>query len=225
MLFYESSRKNHAMWKRVVSVTIWAMFLIDPIQIAWSETNKAPHHAAPSSDSTKAAPPQSSPAPVPVPAPVPAPTPPSTANDTDKNPSSKSSSNTDGIPAIVVDNLQAQGIMGTQVRSSAGEDMGRIVDVIVDKQAQARGVVIDFGGFLGVGNRQIAVAWNAIRFAPQDKDEILIVDFTRDQLRAAPAYKSGEQIVLLGPLNNNANTTSNSAPAAGDAPKKQSPPQ
>ncbi len=224
MLSNECSRKKHAGQKRVIWLAICALFLIGPIQIASSQTNKDGHRATPNSESTKIGPPQNTQAPAPAPP----------GNDLDKNPSPKSGSSTDGIPAIVVDNLQAQGILGTQVRSSAGEDMGRIVDVIVDKQAQARGVVIDFGGFLGVGNRQIAVAWSAIRFSPQDKDEILIVDFTRDQLRAAPAYKSGEQIVLLGSPNNNTNPpttnnvttpTNNGAPAANAAPNKQSPHQ
>ncbi|MBY0380675.1 MAG: PRC-barrel domain-containing protein [Xanthobacteraceae bacterium] len=126
---------------------------------------------------------------------------------------------------MVIDSSQAQGILGTQVRSSAGEDMGRIVDVVVDKQAQVRGVVIDFGGFLGVGNRQIAVAWSAIRFSLQDKSETLVVDFTRDQLRAAPAYKAGEQIVLLGPPKNKASTTNATNGMAGDAPEKKAPAQ
>jgi hypothetical protein len=104
----------------------------------------------------------------------------------------------EGIPAVVVDGDQVMGILGRQVRSSAGEDMGRIVDVIIDRSARVRAAVIDFGGFLGVGNRQIAVAWNAIRLPSQEKPGALLVDFTRDQLRVAPAYKAGEQVVLLG---------------------------
>jgi hypothetical protein len=104
----------------------------------------------------------------------------------------------EGIPAVVVDGGQVLGVVGKQVRSSAGEDMGRIVDVIIDRSARVRAAVIDFGGFLGVGNRQIAVAWSAIRLPAQDKPGALVVDFTRDQLRVAPAYKAGEQVVLLG---------------------------
>jgi hypothetical protein len=104
----------------------------------------------------------------------------------------------EGIPARVVDGGQVMGVLGKQVRSSAGEDMGRIVDVIIDRSARVRAAVIDFGGFLGVGNRQIAVAWNAIRLPADDKPGALVVDFTRDQLRVAPAYKAGEQVVLLG---------------------------
>ncbi len=213
MILHECPRETSATRTRALTLSIWALFLIGQTQIAWSQTTDAPRPVAPSSDSSTAQPPQSAPAATP------------SGNDADKNAVPKAGSGTDGIPAIVVDTSQAQGILGTQVRSSAGEDMGRIVDVIVDKQAQARGVVIDFGGFLGVGSRQIAVAWSAIRFSPQDKDEILIVDFTRDQLRAAPAYKSGEQIVLLGPPSNNAGATNNGNAAAGDASPKKPPAQ
>jgi hypothetical protein len=126
----------------------------------------------------------------------------------------------EGIPALVVDGDQMMGVLGRQVRSSAGEDMGRIIDVIIDKSARVRAAVIDFGGFLGVGNRQIAVAWSAIRLPGQDKPGALVVDFTRDQLRVAPAYKAGEQVVLLG--QGEASTpTSGGAAAEKDAPKEQ----
>lgn len=127
----------------------------------------------------------------------------------------------EGVPALVVDGDQMMGILGKQVRSSAGEDMGRIVDVIVDKSARVRGAVIDFGGFLGVGNRQIAVAWNAIRPPGQDKPGALVVDFTRDQLRVAPAYKAGEQVVLLGAADPPA-TSGSSAAGTKDAKDSKS---
>ena len=128
----------------------------------------------------------------------------------------------EGIPALVVDGGQVLGILGKQVRSSTGEDMGRIVDVIIDRSARVRAAVIDFGGFLGVGNRQIAVAWNAIRLPAQDKPGALVVDFTRDQLRVAPTYKAGEQVVLLGPVEAPAPAPANGG-TAKDAPSKEPP--
>jgi len=99
---------------------------------------------------------------------------------------------------VVIDGQQVESILGKRVRSSSGEDMGRIVDVIVDKTGQIRAAIIDFGGFLGVGTRQIAVDWRALRFPSDQKSEALTVDLTRDQLRVAPVYKAGEQIVVLG---------------------------
>ena len=44
--------------------------------------------------------------------------------------------------------------------------MGRVVDIVVDSAGQVRAAVIDFGGFLGVGSRKIAVDWNALHFPP-----------------------------------------------------------
>ncbi len=65
----------------------------------------------------------------------------------------------------------AHGILGRDVRSSANEDMGRIVDVIVDRDGNVRAAVIDFGGFLGVGSRKIVVDWNALRFGRRCQQE------------------------------------------------------
>ncbi len=59
---------------------------------------------------------------------------------------------------------EVEGILGREVRSAADEDMGRIVDVLVDRAGQVRAAIIDFGGFLGVGSRKIAVDWNALHF-------------------------------------------------------------
>ena len=122
----------------------------------------------------------------------------------------------------VIGARDALGILGREVRSAANENMGRIVDVIVDREGKVRAAVIDFGGFLGVGNRQIAVAWNAIRLSSQGKQAGLVVDFTRDQLRVAPAYKAGEQVVLLGPAEAPAAASTN-VRSDKEAPHRQPP--
>jgi hypothetical protein len=103
--------------------------------------------------------------------------------------------------ASVLDKHLIQGVLGKDVRSSKDEDMGRIVDVIVDYSGQTRAAVIDFGGFLGVGSRRIAVAWNALHFAPDQANQVTL-DLTRDQLKAAPEYKEGKPVVVLGPSGN-----------------------
>lgn len=101
-------------------------------------------------------------------------------------------------PAVVMNGQQVVSVLGKKVRGADGADMGRIVDIVADKSGQLRAAIIDFGGFLGVGSRQIAVDWNAIRFPPDGKTDFVEVDLTRDQLRVAPVYKPGEQIVVLG---------------------------
>src|SRR6201996_6005495 len=94
---------------------------------------------------------------------------------------------------------EARGVLGRDVRSPANEDMGRIVDVIVDRQGTVRAAVIDFGGFLGVGSRKIVVDWSALHFGRvADKGESITLELTKEQVMAAPEYKEGTPIVVLG---------------------------
>jgi len=103
------------------------------------------------------------------------------------------------VAATVLDQQDVQGILGRQVVSSAGQDMGRVIDVVVDRSGQVRAAVIDFGGFLGVGNRKVAIDWNALHFAPTgSKDDRITLDLTREQVSAAPEYKDGRPLVVLG---------------------------
>lgn len=133
-------------------------------------------------------------------------------------------SNAIGVPATVLATDKIEGILGKEVKSPTGESMGRIVDVIVDRSLTVQGVVIDFGGFLGVGSRQIAVAWNALRFSQQNKSNVLIVNFTKNQLKAAPAYKAGEQVVLLHPTATTPAQTNTPSPSVSVSPPTQATP-
>jgi len=103
-------------------------------------------------------------------------------------------------PTVAIfDHREVQGILGKEVRSAANENMGRIVDVIVDRTGRVRAAIIDFGGFLGVGSRKIAVAWDALRFpSNEDKTERVVLELTRDQVRAASEYKPDKTVVVLG---------------------------
>jgi PRC-barrel domain len=83
-------------------------------------------------------------------------------------------------------------ILGRDVLSAKGEDMGRIVDVLFDEEGEARAAVIDFGGFLGVGTRKIAISWSALHFNLGEKKNVIALDIGREQLKGAPEYKSSE---------------------------------
>jgi len=83
-------------------------------------------------------------------------------------------------------------ILGKEVLSAKGEDMGRIVDVLFDEKGEAHAAVIDFGGFLGVGTRKIAISWSALRFDLGEKKNAIALDLDREQLKAAPEFKSTE---------------------------------
>lgn len=84
---------------------------------------------------------------------------------------------------------QAVPILGHAVSDAEGKEIGHLVDVLVDEQGQPQAAVIDFGGFMGVGNRKIAVEWGALHFAPADSKRAITLSLTPDQIKAAPEYK------------------------------------
>ena len=104
------------------------------------------------------------------------------------------------VPLVtVLGSKQAEGILGKEVRSSADENMGRIVDIIVDRSGQVRAAVIDFGGFFGVGSRRIAVDWSTLTFGlGGEKPDVVTVELTRDQIKAAPEYREKRAVIVLG---------------------------
>ena len=104
------------------------------------------------------------------------------------------------LPLVtVIDSSLARGILGRAVQDSAGMDMGHIVDIVVDPTGHVVAAVIDFGGFLGVGSRKIAVEWAALHFgqAVTHGDEVSL-KLTRDQLKAAPEYTEGKPTIAIG---------------------------
>jgi PRC-barrel domain len=106
-------------------------------------------------------------------------------------------------PAVtILPNHEVEGILGREVRSSsADENMGRIVDVLVDRSGLVRAAIIDFGGFLGVGSRKIAVDWSALHFpAPAKPEPPIKLELNRDQVNAAPAYEDGKPVTVLSAL-------------------------
>jgi hypothetical protein len=106
-------------------------------------------------------------------------------------------------PSAIALDRDVEGILGKEVRSSVDENMGRIVNVVVDRNVQPRAAVIDFGGFLGMGSRKLAVDWNLLHFGPAgDGRGRITVDLTADEVRTAPEYKEGKPVVILDGLHN-----------------------
>ncbi len=103
------------------------------------------------------------------------------------------------VSVTIIGARDAHGILGREVRSAADENMGRIVDAIVDRDGVVRAAVIDFGGFLGVGSRKIVVDWRALRFgAVANKSDSISLELTKEQVNKAPEYKEDTPVIVLG---------------------------
>ena len=81
-----------------------------------------------------------------------------------------------------------ESVLGKDVATLREGDCGRVIDLLIDRDGNIRAAVVEFGGFLGIGTRKIAVDWTAFQFAGKS----ILVDVTRDQLRAAAEYKTSE---------------------------------
>jgi hypothetical protein len=109
---------------------------------------------------------------------------------------------------------QAMAILGHKVADTEGKDIGRLVDVLVSDQGEPQAAVIDFGGFMGVGSRKIAVQWSALHFTPGDAKHPITLELTQDQIKSAPEFKD---IAKPAPV-------VVAAPAAGSAATETPPP-
>jgi hypothetical protein len=110
-------------------------------------------------------------------------------------------------------------VLGKKVRGRDGDDLGRLVDILADPQGHVRLAIIEFGGFLGVGNRRIAVDWSLLKFQPNAPDAPVILDVTRDELQHTPEFKdNGQPVALMAPR---AAAATSAAPAAPPADVKK----
>jgi hypothetical protein len=168
----------------IAALAVWAPALAAPPA---HPPPPAPQTGAPQTGAPQAGAPQTGAPPAATPAHPPAPP---AAAPTPAKP--------EGTPATVIDDQKVETVIGRHVSSSHGDDMGPIVNVIVNGHGQVQAALIDFGGFLGVGNRRIAVDWRALHFAAKGDSGRITIALTRDQIRLAPAYKPGQPLFVLG---------------------------
>jgi hypothetical protein len=112
-------------------------------------------------------------------------------------------------------------VLGKRVKGPDGEDLGRVVDVLADASGRVRVAIIDFGGFLGVGDRRIAVEWPLLRFNPNGADAAVSLRVGQDKLKTAPEYKEGSRpLTLMQPAPSETAASAQSAAGAGNNVKK-----
>jgi sporulation protein YlmC with PRC-barrel domain len=81
--------------------------------------------------------------------------------------------------------IRAKKVIGTHVKDRAGQKIGEIEDIVLDKQSnQIKFAVVSFGGFLGIGEKYHPLPWASLDY--DDKDSGYVVNATEEQLRAAP---------------------------------------
>lgn len=88
--------------------------------------------------------------------------------------------------------IAADQVVGTEVYNSAGEHLGEIHDIILDKESgHVVYAVMSFGGFLSIGEKYHPLPWSVLKYDTERGG--YVVPLTRDRLENAPMYdRAGE---------------------------------
>jgi sporulation protein YlmC with PRC-barrel domain len=116
-----------------------------------------------------------------------------TATDTETGVASEEGEATEADGQIVMqepDSVLLSDLMGAEVFTPAGDSLGEVADIVAAKDGAIQGVVIGVGGFLGIGQKQVAFAYDRIELLEVEGEPHFVLDTTVEEMEAAPEFKS-----------------------------------
>ncbi len=91
-----------------------------------------------------------------------------------------------GMPAPTVSG-DTRKLIGRKVQNAQNETIGEIKSVYIGPDGKVDSLIVRVGGFLGVGEREVRLAWSDLKIS--DNSEKVVLDITKDELKAKPEYK------------------------------------
>lgn len=82
-------------------------------------------------------------------------------------------------------------LIGRNIQNAQNETIGEIKSIYIGKDGKVDSVMVGVGGFLGVGEREVRLAWSDLNVT--NNGEKVTVNMTKDQLKAKPEYKYSDQ--------------------------------
>jgi sporulation protein YlmC with PRC-barrel domain len=92
--------------------------------------------------------------------------------------------------------MAASDFIGKRVYTQNGDDIGEVTDLIVTDNGAVQAVILGVGGFLGIGEKDVAVTMQSIRMQPEGESTRLVVDASKEQLTNAPDYDRAKRTYL-----------------------------
>ena len=87
--------------------------------------------------------------------------------------------------------ISTKKVLDKKIKDLTGSTIGEIEDIVLDKLSNnIMFAVVGFGGFLGIGEKYHPLPWSLLNY--DESDGNYIVNLSRDQLQAAPAYSIDE---------------------------------
>ena len=98
------------------------------------------------------------------------------------------------------DDWLASNLIGQSVYNAQDEAIGDINDLVTDQSGKIVAVLIGSGGFLGLGEKDVAVRFEDLKLARDENDTVkIIADLNKETLASAPDYETlSEQKVTVG---------------------------
>jgi sporulation protein YlmC with PRC-barrel domain len=87
------------------------------------------------------------------------------------------------------------------VYDPSNTEIGDINDVLVGSDGEVNAVIIGVGGFLGAGEKDVAVNFNSVKKTTKDNKTYLTLDTTKDALKNAPGFKYNSDKTSWVPVN------------------------
>jgi sporulation protein YlmC with PRC-barrel domain len=101
---------------------------------------------------------------------------------------------TDNSAVVNADgSLNASKLIGLDVQSPEDKKVGDIGEVVIDKDGQIDGVIVDVGGFLGIATHPVLLEWKDVTLSSQDGNDRAVVNLTKEKLEQMPAYEVSRQ--------------------------------
>lgn len=86
--------------------------------------------------------------------------------------------------------------IGSPIFNASGDKIGDVKDVLFDRSGKIRTVVIGVGGFLGLGEKRVAVPFEVVTYVDENDERRVVVPLSKEALQSAPAYKVSEKTTL-----------------------------
>ena len=86
--------------------------------------------------------------------------------------------------------------VGKPITNDKGEKIGNVDDVLFDRSGKITTVVIGVGGFLGLGEKKVALPFEAITYSETEGKREIMVPLSKEALQTAPEFKPTEKTTM-----------------------------
>jgi sporulation protein YlmC with PRC-barrel domain len=98
------------------------------------------------------------------------------------------------VTPSAIDEVYASKLIGASVKSTQGENLGKIDELVIDPHdARIKAAVVSVGGVLGLGAKSVAIPWDRMTMGTGADRDTIIIAMGKDELERAPGWQKSER--------------------------------